>query len=793
MLRPVGGGVDRHPGPLGVTGPQRDLAVQHRQQPVQLGVAGRTGVAQPQHQRAGSGGITVGQRRAGADHPGHDAELRFAGKLVPSRHVLVRVVQELAGARKVVTGQAKLRRGEHGQARRARVAGGARACGLAEGLLRGGQVTVPGLGQRLPAAGPGAQLTEAARGELTGGVVQGVSRLEDLPAAQPRGTEREPEQPEGAVLGLGAGGGLRLLGHGPALREQAGIGGRPACRPHHPQRRQPGLDATALPLTAPTNCPLRGLQVMAGAVRVAGPQPGRGQRGSHGGVVRALLRREQRQHLLQRRRPAAHQRGDTGFGQHVRGVVPVPRLGGAAQRVDGLVVRCVPARRAAQQDRDFVRDLPGPLGGEHVAQQRVVAVPGVVVAERLDKAVFPAQPLQRAAAARLSGQCVGKVTRHLLGDAGAEHEQPDLRRLPAQHLVPEIVGDQRLVPRDVGDPAALAHLAAGAHGRQPEPGHPALGAPEQLIPRERVHVEAEHREVGVRLVGRAGQVRRVHVGQVAGHAQPGQLEPGCAAPAEDQPQGRRGMPDQQVEAGQHRAVRELVHIVEHERGRLGQLLCGLGHPQRETARSGIPQRLGGVAGNGARARQRGLDVAPEPRRILVVGVECQPGDPASRRCRGCPRPAGNGLPRPGWPGHHGHPVPRRALDQVDHAAAAQNGQAQPRYPQLVSEKLRPYRSLQPHWPLRPHRSPGRRLYPARGSSPAGRCRHALPRRVVDMPFPRRATGLPAVMSGRSSPCLQAVCAIRNPLTAVPGLDHHQPPGSRIVSPRQGDADQPNCL
>ena len=50
------------------------------------------------------------------------------------------------------------------------------------------------------------------------------------------------------------------------------------------------------------------------------------------------------------------------------------------------------------------------------------------------------------------------------------------------------------------------------------------------------------------------------------------------------------MPDQQVEPAQHRAVRELVHIVEHEGGRLGQLLCGLDQPQREPLRRGVLQR-----------------------------------------------------------------------------------------------------------------------------------------------------------------------------------------------------------
>ena len=57
-------------------------------------------------------------------------------------------------------------------------------------------------------------------------------------------------------------------------------------------------------------------------------------------------------------------------------------------------MRRVPAGRPAQQHRDLVRDLPVQLGGEHLAEQRVVGVPAVLPVHHVDEAVLPAQPLQ---------------------------------------------------------------------------------------------------------------------------------------------------------------------------------------------------------------------------------------------------------------------------------------------------------------------------------------------------------------------------------------------------------------
>ncbi len=408
----------------------------------------------------------------------------------------------------------------------------------------------------------------------------------------------------------------------------------------------------------------------------------------------------------------------------------------------------MPACRPAQQDRDLVRDLPVPLGRQHAAEQRVVPVGRAVVAERLDEAVFPAEPLQRPGATRAAGQGVRQVPRHLSGDAGPQHEQPGFRRLPAQHLVPEIVGDQRLVARDIGDPPALLHLAADAHGREPEPGHPPFGAPQHLVPRAGIHLQAQHREIRVGFLDRAGQIRRGHVGEVAGDPQPGQLEPRRAAPAQDEPQRGRRMPDQQVQPGQHGTVRELVNVVQHQGHGLGEQLGRLHQAQRKRVRREIRQRPRDVRGDDIRSGQGSLDVGPEACRIPVIGIERQPGHTARRGRGRRPQTARDRLPRACRPGHDGHPVACGLLEQVDQPPPAQGSQAQPRYPQLVPEKFRPVRGRHPH-PARRSRPTGRAGHESPAGQPAGTSKQKV--EVLTLPGARAAAALSPAYPPRPVP------------------------------------------
>ena len=74
------------------------------------------------------------------------------------------------------------------------------------------------------------------------------------------------------------------------------------------------------------------------------------------------------------------------------------------------------------------------------------------------------------------------------------------------------------------------------------------------------------------------------VGQLAGHAQPGELQGGRLPGGQDQPQRGWRVPDQQVDPGQHGGVGELVDVIEDEDDRLGEGLRRFDQPQRETFR-----------------------------------------------------------------------------------------------------------------------------------------------------------------------------------------------------------------
>ena len=455
--------------------------------------------------------------------------------------------------------------------------------------VRGGpagraEVAVPGLGQRPPGPGPGLQPGQVARGELPVGVPQRVPGGLDLPAAQPGHAQRVPEQAHRPVLGLGGGGGLGPLGQGAGPGQQGRIGIGPAAGQHDPQRGQGGLHDPLHGRDRAAERPVAAVEVGARPVPVAVPQPGGGPRRGDRRVVGGAVRGEQGQHALQVGGGSGTGHPGPGLGQGLRGVVPVLRLGRAADRGDRLVVRGVPAGRPAEQHRDLVRDLPVQLGGEDLAEQRMVGVLAVLAVDRVHEAVLPAEAVQRADAAGLAGQRVGQVTGHLLGEAGPEQEHARGRGLLDQDLVPQVVGDDRLVAGQVGDGHARFRVGPAGHRGQPQAGHPALGPAQQRVPGPGVHVQAHHGEVGVCFLAGAGQVVAADVGQLAGDAQPGQLQRGRLPGGQDQPQGGGRVPDQQVDPAEHGRVGQLVDVVQHQDDRLGEGLGRFDEPQREPVR-----------------------------------------------------------------------------------------------------------------------------------------------------------------------------------------------------------------
>ena len=206
--------------------------------------------------------------------------------------------------------------------------------------------------------------------------------------------------------------------------------------------------------------------------------------------------------------------------------------------------------------------------------------------------------------------------------------------LTLQDLLDQVVDDVAVVPGEARDEAGDVVAALHRERRQLDRGDPPLGAPLQRGDVLRRQVEPHHLvEVRRRLVGREAQIGGADLDELAAPAQPRQRQRRVGAAGEHQVDLRgqvlqqEGHPvldlarldDVVVVEHQHDVVRDGVEVVEQggedrlDRRRLGRL------QERERV----------VADPGRGRLERGDDVRPEHRRIVVALVERQPRRGAS--------------------------------------------------------------------------------------------------------------------------------------------------------------------
>lgn len=138
----------------------------------------------------------------------------------------------------------------------------------------------------------------------------------------------------------------------------------------------------------------------------------------------------------------------------------------------------VPGTRAPVE----VRHPPGCLGEQarlqHVGEQVVVAVPAAVGVERDEEQVVPLEAAEDPGGVGASGQRVAERTREALEHRGREQEVAQLRGLPGEDLVGQVVEDEPVAAGKGGDEPGgrrRVHVAEG-EGGELEAGDPALGA-----------------------------------------------------------------------------------------------------------------------------------------------------------------------------------------------------------------------------------------------------------------------------------------------------------------------------
>jgi hypothetical protein len=325
---------------------------------------------------------------------------------------------------------------------------------------------------------------------------------------------------------------------------------------------------------------------------------------------------------------------------------------------------------------------------EHLTQQRVVPVAVRRAIQRVHEAVFPAQPCERGPASGLAADRVGKVARHFRDDRGPGQEGPGVRLLLGEHLVPEVFGHQR-----PGAGPAAGDLSGGPggvlrlHRRQPDPGHPAFGAPQYLVALGRAQRHAEHREVGLRLLGRAGQVGGADIAELTAHPQPCQLQRGWPACGQHQPQRRRGMADEHVKPVENAGVGGFVDVVEHKDQRLGERLGDLHQAHRETVGPGVLEHVEDLGRRRPDPVNAGAHVGPEPV-APVRGLHGEPDHPPGGGPQRGPRGAGDRLAGAWRPGDQRDPVPGRAVKQGVHPLPRQHREAGPGNLELAGEERR---------------------------------------------------------------------------------------------------------
>ena len=135
----------------------------------------------------------------------------------------------------------------------------------------------------------------------------------------------------------------------------------------------------------------------------------------------------------------------------VQGLVPGA---GPEQVLDGpadLTPVEVPTGRLGQQP-DLGSGVLGPEAEpEQVAEQVVEAEPLPSVVEGYEEHRLPLELLEQQLGADLAGQSHGQLGAQLVHDRDPQQEGPPLGRLGIEHLLAQVVGDEPVVPTELGD------------------------------------------------------------------------------------------------------------------------------------------------------------------------------------------------------------------------------------------------------------------------------------------------------------------------------------------------------
>jgi len=376
----------------------------------------------------------------------------------------------------------------------------------------------------------------------------------------------------------------------------------------------------------------------------------------------------------QQPRPSADQLG----GQPRHPAVDRRTLGTAQQRVempldqpggpdlvaggqgmpDGVVdqpVALVPGRRGLVQPAHPLRPGLPQAGAQQIGEQMVVTPPAALPVQRHQEQVGPFGLLEQPLAVGPGTDGVAERARQPLQHRCLQQDVAQRRRLPVQHLLGQVVEHIPVAAREGGHKAGRVGVSIQREDGELQAGDPSLGAARDggQAGRRQLQPGGLPQQGGGLLHGEA-QVVLAQLGQLTAGPQPGQRQRRVGAAGQHQPQHRRRPIQQQGETGVDRWRLDELVVVQQERDLLGpgdQLVDEGGHDRLQRGRLGPAEQRGDPLANvDPRPVQRRDDIPPEPHRIVVSGIQRQPGD----RPPGMARPVAEQARLP---------EPRRGADQ----------------------------------------------------------------------------------------------------------------------------------
>ncbi len=312
---------------------------------------------------------------------------------------------------------------------------------------------------------------------------------------------------------------------------------------------------------------------------------------------------------------------DPGRPDHLPGGHRVP------DRVIGQPMLGVPRRRVAVQLRRAAGLFSLEPGVEQVGEQVVVAPPAAHLIERDQEQARPLRLLQQRLAAHAARDGVAQRAAEPLQHRGLPQERAQLRVLPFEHLLGQVVQDVAVAAGERGHEGGGIVVAAQGQRGQLQPGRPAFGPGRQ---RRHRRIRQARRHLLEQLPGFCGREPKLglaQLGQLAACPQPRHRQRRVAAAGQHHAYPGRAVLEQECERLVHLLRADHVVVIQDKQGLLlpGQVVDQRRDQALERRRRGRPEQRGHpFAGPRAGPVQRGHRVAPEQGRVVVPRVQRQP-------------------------------------------------------------------------------------------------------------------------------------------------------------------------